>query len=93
MILVKFHEKVVAVCDSELVGKTFEEDGKCLEVNEQFYKGEEKSDDEVKDILKDADNVNIVGEKSVKLAIEIGVVSEDGVIRVKGIPHALVFAI
>ncbi len=89
MILVKRHDKVVAVCDSDLIGKTFDEGKCCLEVNERFYKGEEKNCDEVKKILKEADNANIVGEESVKAAMDAGVVSKEEVKKIKGIPYAV----
>lgn len=93
MILVKFHENVVAVCDSDLIGKKLDDGKVCLEITERFYKGDKKSDKEVEDILKEADNVNIVGEKSVKVAIKAGVVSKDEVIEINGVPHAMIFSL
>ena len=51
---VKIHEsyrKVVAVCDSELVGKKFEEGKMQLDVRENFYNGEEVDEEKLMEIL------------------------------------------
>ena len=45
MILLKLHKngnsEVVSLCDSNLIGKTFEEGKLLIDVSERFYKGEE----------------------------------------------------
>lgn len=94
--LVKIHEfyrKIIAVCDSELLGKRFEEGNMQIEVSEVFYGGEEKEEREVIEILKDLykedATFNLVGEKSVNAAIKAGIISKEGVIKIQGIPHAL----
>jgi hypothetical protein len=94
--LVKIHEsyrKIIAVCDSELLGKRFEEGNLQIDVNEQFYNGEEKAYEDIVELLKDAAKedatFNLVGEESVKAGIKAGIIIEDGIIRIQGIPHAL----
>ncbi|RMD66410.1 DUF424 family protein [Candidatus Pacearchaeota archaeon] len=94
---VKIHESyrnVVAICDAELVGKYFDEGKMQLEVKENFFVGERKSEDEVKRVMlveKGKDSTfNIVGERAVKLALEAGIITEDNVGRVAGVPFALV---
>ena len=91
--LVKIHttlegKKIVAICDKELIGYKFEEDEKQLDLTGDFYKGDVKSKDEIKEILKDAYIVNLVGKKSVDLGIELGIVNKDNIIYVENIPHA-----
>jgi hypothetical protein len=92
MVLVKLHKKegriLVAVCDSNLIGKRFEEGKLQLDLTSDFYAGEEKSDTEAGDIIRNADHVNLVGEKAVALAVEEGIIDESQVQRVQGIPHA-----
>jgi len=54
--LLKIHKSyrdLVAVCDTELLGKYFEEGGFQLDVKESFYKGDEIDDDELQEILQD----------------------------------------
>ncbi len=93
---VKIHESyrvIVAVADKELIGKTFYEDIRQIEVRENFFKGEEKTKAEVIEILQDMNKedatFNIVGERSVQAAVEAGVISKHGIIRIDNIPIAL----
>jgi len=96
--VIKSYRDIVAICDKELVGKKFEEpfEGgvKQLDVKENFYKGEESDEENVREIIKkmakeDA-TFNIVGEKSVAAAIDAGLIAENGINKVRGIPFALV---
>lgn len=88
----KFHHSgesvVVALCDKDLVGKKFEDKKLQLDITERFYKGEEKPEQEIIEILKEAANINIVGKKSIKLALKAGVIEKENIIKIKGIPHA-----
>ncbi len=97
--IIKSYRDIVAICDKELLGKKFEEpfEGgvKQLDVKENFYKGEESDEGNVREIIKkmakeDA-TFNIVGEKSVAVALDAGVISENGINKVREIPFALVF--
>ena len=92
MMLVKIHKKqdktIIAVCDKQLLGQKFEENGKQLDLTGEFYKGEEKTTEEIGDLIRNADGVNLVGEESVKLGIEEDVIEEAHVLKVQGIPHA-----
>ncbi len=95
-IRIKVHEayrKIVAISDPELLGKKFVEGNLQLDLKESFYGGEELSEREATEIIKcaKADDAvfNIVGEKSINLSIDIGIIGPEGLIRVQGIPHAL----
>lgn len=94
MIYVKTHEaeerKVVAMCDEEILGKTFEENEVCLDVKKSFYGGKLVSEDEAVEIMRKADILNLVGERTIGLAIELGIVSQIHIIKIKGVPHAQV---
>jgi hypothetical protein len=99
--VIKSYRDIVAVCDSELLGKKFEEPFekgiKQLDVKESFYKGKEGkkvSKEELLDIIKsfsrEDSTFNIVGKKSIQAALEAGTISEKEVGRVQEIPFALV---
>ncbi len=92
---VKIHETenkdIVAVCDEDLIGKKFEEKELILDVSEEFYKGEKMDEKRTLEIMKKADILNIVGEKSIDLASKNDIVSKMNIIKIKGIPHAQVF--
>ena len=91
--IVKVHKnaegkEIAAVCDEELIGKKFEEGKRQLDLTSDFYKGEIKSAEETGDIIRNAYTVNLVGEKSVGLALKEGIIQEGHVIKIAGIPHA-----
>ena len=92
MVYVKIHKSIVAVCDEELIGKEFKEGKLSLKVSERFYKGEKKSEEEVKDIIMNATNLNIVGKKSIKIALDLGIINKDSIITIKDIPHAQIIS-
>ncbi len=92
MFFVKLHKKlgreVLAICDEDILGKTLDDGKIYFEIKESFYKGEKMPESEVRKLLENAVNYNIIGKEIVKIAIEIGVVDKDQVIKIKGISHA-----
>ena len=93
--IIKSYREVVAICDSELLGKYFEEGNFQLDVKESFYKGNKKTEQEVIQIIIDMKSedatFNLVGERAVNAAIKAGLISEDSVRKIQGIPFVLVF--
>lgn len=81
---------IVSLCDKNLINKKFETKDLQLNITERFYKGKELPEKDIIKILKEAKNVNIVGEKSVNLAIRCGIISKENVIKIKNIPHVQV---
>ncbi|ANF22920.1 DUF424 domain-containing protein [Thermococcus piezophilus] len=81
-------EVLLAACDKELLGKTFREGKLKLEVKERFYKGELVELDTLEELLEEATIANLVGERCVEKAIELGYVDENRVLRIEGVPHA-----
>jgi len=91
--LVKKHKTrdgklILAICDSDLIGKKFEQGKIQLDLTKDFYKGEEKSDSEILLMIREAYILNLVGEKSVKLALKQGLIDETHILNIQGIPHA-----
>ena len=95
--LVRIHNTyrdIVAICDSELLGKVFVEGKFQLDIKESFFKGEEKTKQEVFDIMQDMAKedatFNIVGREATELALEAGIICREGIKEIQGIPFALV---
>ena len=90
--IVKVHEKsggiLVAVCDSELIGKKLAEGDAQIDLSADFYHGVEKSAEETGDLIRNADYINLVGQQSVALGIKEGIIDEEKVILIEHIPHA-----
>jgi len=97
MLVAKIHSSrriIVAICDSNLVGRKLEQDIRELNVRENFFKDIELSYTQALDLIKkyareDA-TFNIVGHNAVKAALEAQVISKDGVATIQGVPFALV---
>ncbi len=81
-------EIVVAVCDSELVGKIFREGDLKIEVKESFYGEEDVNEEEVKRALRMATIANITGKRAVQLAIEMGIIDRENVLKIGDCWHA-----
>jgi len=95
--LVKIHKGtryVVAICDSELIGKKFSEGERQLDLTGGFFAGDEKSEKEVREIIENMKMedacFNVVGSGAVKLGKEAGVVKDEGVIEIGGVEVGLV---
>ena len=79
---------LVAACDPDVLGETFENGDVEFTVNEEFYGGEEASEDAVRESLTRANIANLVGDDVVTLAIEAGFVEEANVLELDGTVHA-----
>ena len=96
-ILLKVHESyrwVVAVCDKDIFGRKLHEGKRALDISTQFFEGEEMNEEEastqiIRCVSEDA-TFNFVGEKSVALGKKLGVVTDEGIIHIEGIPFGLV---
>ncbi|MBM3232830.1 DUF424 family protein [Candidatus Pacearchaeota archaeon] len=96
MMFLKIHSSyrsVVALVDSELLGKRFEEGKRQVEIKEGFFKGEEVDREKALFVLasqlREDATFNIVGLEAIQCAIEVGVIDEDSVITIQGVPFAL----
>jgi hypothetical protein len=92
--IMKSCRDVVAICDSGLIGKKFEEGDLQLDVKESFYKGEDVSREKAIEIMeymkKEDATFNIVGEESVSAAVEAGIISEGCIQKIQGIPFGMI---
>ncbi|MBS3176842.1 DUF424 family protein [Candidatus Woesearchaeota archaeon] len=79
---------VLAVCDSDLVGKKFEEGDKQLNLASSFYKGSEQEDLTVGDMMRNSDSVSIVGPKAIQLGLNEGIIEQESILTIAGIPYA-----
>lgn len=92
--IIKSYRTVIAICDSDLIGKKFEEGKFQLDVKESFFGGKEVDEKESVEIMKkmlgeDA-TFNIVGQNSVNSALKAGIIDEEGIKKIQGVPFTLV---
>ncbi|MCQ2078518.1 MAG: DUF424 family protein [archaeon] len=81
-------EMVIAICDEELLGQTFQGEKMKLTVSEGFYGGVLADEDFVLTNIRSFTILNVVGDRIVDLCIRQGIVSVDSVMDVGGIKHA-----
>ncbi|NCN87175.1 DUF424 family protein [archaeon] len=92
--VIEAYRKIIAIADAELIGKTFSEGNKQLDIKESFYKGDIKPIEEIKELiifgLKEDATFNLVGEKTINLALEMGIINEESVGKIENIPYAMI---
>lgn len=79
----------VAICDENLLNKTFKEGNLKIEITELFFGGELMKIEKAISILQDAFYFNIVGECIVSEAVEKKLLPKEGVRKINGIPMAM----
>ncbi len=83
-------EKIAAICDEGLLGARLVDTrlGIVFHVNERFYGGQLVPLSYALQRAEEATIINLVGEASVRGAVERGLIHPEAVIRVAGVPHA-----
>lgn len=91
-ITVRIHKKggdiLVAACDGELLGNVLREGELKLEVSPSFYEGEDASEELLLNRLNNSTMANLVGERTVGLAVKHKFIDEDCILYIGGVPHA-----
>lgn len=82
------HGLLVVITDKEIIGKVFSEGKLQLDLTKEFYRGEERSKEEVERILERAYVIHFTGEKAVEFGKNLGLIEEGKVLVVKNVPHA-----
>ena len=81
---------ILAICDTDLIGKIFKEKKLQLDLSSDFYNGDEISEFELDSLVKKAYIINAVGKTSIGSLIKNKIISKEDVKYVKNIPYAQV---
>jgi len=84
---------VLACCDKELIGKNLVEGEYDVTVDEEFYKGDEVTEEKLEELLQEADSINLFGKKTIEIAIKKGFLNEKSVIKIQGVEHAIILKV
>lgn len=79
---------LVAACDEDIVGKTFRGNDIKITVSASFYKGDSGGEEMLVNRLEMATIANLVGKKTMEIAIKHGFVDPDNVLQIGEVPHA-----
>lgn len=85
-------ERVVSICDEELMGRTLVDEKKRIKIriDEPFYGGDLVELEEAIEAIITSTQANLVGNRIVEAAIERGLAVREGVIEIAGIKHTLI---
>ena len=83
--------RLLNICDHELVDKTLHDGETKIKINPNYYAERDVDEHEAKNLLTKCNSINMVGEKTVSLAINLGIGSEKSIRRIEGIPFLIVF--
>ena len=81
-------QRLVAACDTELLDTSHREGKFKLDVPASFYDGLRVDADSLGAYLRGATVANLVGKRSVDVAVSLGLVDPGNVPVVSGVPHA-----
>jgi hypothetical protein len=79
---------LLAICDSEMLGKTLRQGKIIFHIKNEFYNGGKTTVEEAVSMIENSTIVNIVGKNCVEKAIAKGYVHPDAVLQIEGVPHA-----
>ena len=84
---------LVAACDPDLLGTEHDEGEIHLAVPADFYDGDRLDEAGLRNRLAVCTIANLVGEKTIAVAVAMGLIESDNVATVDGVPHAQFMAI
>ena len=79
------------ICDTELLGRTLNRGSFTLKISEKYYAQKVVEKEEAKDLLRRANNINMVGKEIISLSVNMNIGSRAGVKEIDGIPFLIVF--
>ena len=79
------------ICDAELLGKDIVQGELVMNISKSYYGERLVEEDEAKDLLQKSSIINMVGNATVSLSIELGIGSESGIKLISGVPFLIVF--
>lgn len=87
---------MVAMCDEELIGRVLKEGNREIDLKRYggFYKGELMTEDDARKIINSSVySANVIGERSVKILMDAGLVKPLEVKSVQGVPVVHLFKV
>jgi hypothetical protein len=82
---------VVAACDCELLNTTLTHGDLKVSISEGFYGTTHVDEVAVTEALRTGGNINLMGERSVAVAIKMGLITRADCIMIGSVPHAQIY--
>ena len=87
------NDTVLAVADSDIVGKKFSRGGLEINVSREFYSESEASESVLIELMQDVTIVNAIGERAIAMLVKNKLVDKADVANVCGLPHAQIICL
>ena len=84
---------ILTACDKKHLNKTLAEGIIEFKTRDSFYGKNEISEQELINKLNEANSINLVGEKTVAIALKQGLVEEKHVRKISGVPHLQIYRV
>ena len=82
------HGLLLVITDLEIIGKKFDQGKLQLDLTKEFYKGQQKSAEEAKELLSRARYIHFTGEQAILLGLRAELIDKEKILRIANIPHA-----
>jgi hypothetical protein len=79
------------MCDAELIGKDVIDGELKIHISENYYGKQLVDKDEAISLLKSTSIMNLVGQKTISLATDLGIGSKSGVKIISDIPFLIIY--
>ena len=81
-------DRLLAIADSSIIGKTFEEGNLQIMISKDFYSDKRCNEENVIDIMKGATIINAVGKDIIGIMVKENIVDNSMILIIDGVPHA-----
>jgi uncharacterized protein len=90
---IKYQDTImINICDIELVGKEINKGDFVIDISKNYFLEEEIDEQEAITMLKTSSVLNLVGNRIVKLALELRLAKENSVKVIENIPFLMIFS-
>ena len=86
-------EKLLAVCDNEILGKTLKHIGIDIYISPDFYGSGKADENTIINLAKQSTIINAFGNNIIKILIKAGVIDNNSTVEIDGVLHGQVFVI
>jgi len=86
-------DTLLAISDSNIVGKTLKEKDIEMKVSEEFYSEEFCDDERALALIKNSTIVNAIGESIINLMLKEKLIEKENILKINGVPHAQIITI
>ena len=78
------------MCDPELLDKTLSDGKLVMKITKNYYYNELVDKKEAEELLKKANNINLVGNESIAISLNLGIGTKQGVKIIDGVPFLII---